>query len=106
MAATAIALPANQSKEAIVTEKPGLLEIFVAVVERRAALWNHGKIPEGPAREAFISRILEESTPDSDRLLTNIFSVEEWLAFRDEAAGHLAIACDCVSREQATRWAN
>jgi len=87
-------------------EIPGLSELFVKMVERYAALWHNGRVPEGQARVEFIARILKEYSPDTDRQLTGVFTVEEWLKHQDMIATHLATACDCVARSQAARWQN
>ena len=88
------------------TEILGLPEFFVKMVQRYAALWHDAKVPEGEARAKFITRILEAFVPDTDRQLTGAYSVAEWIKERDAIAEHLAVAADCVARENAARWAN
>jgi hypothetical protein len=80
-----------------------MVEAFIPLVERFALLWHDGRIPDGEARVGFVARILELHCPDSDRLLTGVFSVEEWLAFREQSALHIATACDVLARSQGPR---
>jgi hypothetical protein len=79
-------------------------KVFVPMVERYAAIWHGGKIPAD--RISFVAAILDSYLPESERQLSGVFSVEAWLAHRDECAAMLAEACDCVARHQAARWEN
>jgi hypothetical protein len=81
--------------------------VYVALVEKYAALWHGGKIPsDREERTKLIVGILDAWLPESDSLLTGVFSVSAWLRYRDETARHLAEAVDVVARAQATRWTN
>jgi hypothetical protein len=84
----------------------GLTDIFVKMAQHYTELWHEGRMPEGEARVVFISRVLELYMPESDRQLTGIFSVAEWVRERDIVAGHLVEACDLLARSQEQRWRN
>jgi hypothetical protein len=84
-----------------------LTEVFIPMVERCAANWHGGRIPESrEARIEFISRILNWYMPDSDREITKIFSIVEWGQYRERCAGLLAEATDIVGRFQSAKWKN
>jgi hypothetical protein len=75
------------------------------MIEQYARLWHGGRVPTThQARVEFIAHILEVFLPDGDRLITNIFTVEEWYDYKKEAALALAEAADIVARAQAAPW--
>ena len=83
-----------------------LTDIFVSLVERYATAWHNGVVPDGEGRVQFIARVLDAYCPDSERILSNVFSVEEWLEHKKFVGEQLAQAADCLGRAQAARWTN
>jgi hypothetical protein len=81
--------------------------VYVAMVESYAKAWHNGRIPASHSgRVEFVARILDVYLPDSDRLVTKVFSTEEWFAYKKETALALAEAVDVVARQQAAKWTN